>query len=329
MYWAYNDHRQLVAAAQAHSGQIYWCPQCGAVVRVRRGRVNRAYFAHKSVPTGASREETDQHVAGKHQLVTLVRQAGYSAELEHALPASRQRPDILAGRWALEYQCAPLSAATYRHRMRGYQQAGVAVLWLLGSRYVLKRTLSRQTAQFLRWRPQLGWHLTYYDVSRQRLGVAYDLWQVPFLPLRVRWFWTKRWDEFVTFMRTPRALPVPAVSPAALAHHQRQLNWRCQQPVWWLRRLQEQCYRAGVPLTMLGDLVGRTYAAPLYQHGGLEWRVAVVLRWLNQTQFPVHPRIWPGIVVGREALVADYQRLLTALSRCTNHPLISRIKAKK
>lgn len=329
MYWAYNNHRQLVAAVQAHPDQTYWCPQCGAVVRVRRGRVNRAYFAHESTAISVDPKETAQHATGKRQLVTLVRQAGHSADLERSLPTSRQRPDILAGRWALEYQCAPLSASAYRHRMHGYRRAGVAVLWLLGSRYALKRTLSRQTAQFLRWRPQLGWHLTYYDVSQQRLGVAYDLWQAPFLPLRVRWFWTTRWEEFVTFLRTPRALPVPVISAAAVTRQQRQLNWRCQQPVWWLRHLQEQCYRAGVPLTMLGDLVGRTYAAPVYQHGGLEWRVAVVLRWLGRARLPVQSRIWPGIVVDQRVSNADYQRLVLALSRCTNHPLISRIKTKK
>ena len=27
MYWAYNDHRQLVAAVQAHPDQTYWCPR--------------------------------------------------------------------------------------------------------------------------------------------------------------------------------------------------------------------------------------------------------------------------------------------------------------
>lgn len=331
MDWAYDNQRRLVAAFRAHLKQQYWCPWCGAPLHVRRGRVNRAYFAHEAPLTGAGRGETSQHASGKRQLVALVRQAGYAAHLEHPLPASRQRPDILAGRWALEYQCAPLSAAAYRHRMKGYRQAGVAVLWLLGSRYVLNRTrpLSWQTAKFLRWRPQLGWYLTYYDVFWQRLGVAYNLWQAPFLPLQVRWFWTKRWDEFVTFMRTPQTLPVPVVSTTALTHQHRQLTWRCQRPVWWLGQLQEQCYRAGVPLTMLGNLIGRTYAAPLYQHGGLEWRVAVVLRWLGRPYLSVQPRMWPDIMVAQEVMTADYQRLLAALSRCTNDPLISRIKPKK
>ena len=58
MYWAYNDHRQLVAAVQAHPDQNYWCPQCGAVVQVRRGRVNRAYFAHESTAISVDPKET-------------------------------------------------------------------------------------------------------------------------------------------------------------------------------------------------------------------------------------------------------------------------------
>ncbi|MFK5676455.1 MULTISPECIES: competence protein CoiA [unclassified Ligilactobacillus] len=329
MNWAYDNQHRLITASQAQPKQPYWCPRCGVSLHVRRGRVNRAYFAHQARSTGVGRGETTQHASGKQQLVTLVRQAGYPAVLERSLPASHQRPDILVGRWALEYQCAPLSVEAYCHRMQGYQQAGVFVLWLLGSRYTLRRTLSRQVAQFLRWRPQLGWYLTYYDVSRQRLGVAYDLWQAPFLPLRVRWFWTKRWDEFVTFMRTPRTLPVPVVPATAIIHQQRQLNWRCQQPGWWLRRLQVQCYQAGVPLTMLGAFIGQTYAAPLYQHGGLEWRVAVALQWLGRPQLSVRLRVWPGITGAQEAMAADYQRLLTALSQCTNSPLIGRIKAKK
>ena len=123
------------------------CPGCGAPVVLHAGRVRARHFAH--LPGAVCRmpqsePETAEHRAGKLLLACWLRESLPKAEIliEAFIEATNQRADVLAvlpacgrekeRRFALEFQCANLSAREWRRRHALYRGAGYEDLWILG-----------------------------------------------------------------------------------------------------------------------------------------------------------------------------------------------------
>ena len=123
------------------------CPGCGASVVLHAGPVRARHFAH--LPGAVckmpqSEPETAEHRAGKLLIAQWLREVLPEAEIliEAFIESTNQRADVLArlpgrGRekerlFALEFQCANLSAREWRRRHGLYRGAGYKDLWLLG-----------------------------------------------------------------------------------------------------------------------------------------------------------------------------------------------------
>ena len=121
--------------------QLY-CPNCRAVLHVRGGAEKRTqlHFAHQKGECAWSTEpESLRHMQGKRVLANWL-QAQFPqviVTLEERLPEPNRIADIFVrhaddGRWAVEFQCAPLDIAEWKHRHSAYQQAGIRDLWIIG-----------------------------------------------------------------------------------------------------------------------------------------------------------------------------------------------------
>ncbi|HEM4290417.1 TPA: competence protein CoiA [Streptococcus suis] len=153
----------------------FTCPGCGGLVRYKSGKVLRSHFAHVSLRDCHyfSENESAQHLSLKSSLYKWL-QGQEEVELEVYLPATKQVADILVNQQlALEVQCSSLSISRLQERTMAYQQAGIAVLWLLGKDLWLGERLTNLHKQFLYFSMNMGFHLWELDDEKKELRLRY------------------------------------------------------------------------------------------------------------------------------------------------------------
>lgn len=113
----------------------FFCPACGGAVVFKAGPVKIPHFAHRS-RTGCERfsePETSLHLTGKMLLHRFFSEKKLPSELERYFPIIKQRADVFVdGKWAVEFQCSPLSSAEVTSRSYGYASIFVKPLWIRG-----------------------------------------------------------------------------------------------------------------------------------------------------------------------------------------------------
>ncbi|RHW39862.1 hypothetical protein D1B33_03145 [Lysinibacillus yapensis] len=140
----------------------FYCPQCKEPLVFKIGTFKTPHFAHLSTnhcENQFSEGETEQHLKGKEQLYHFLKSLGLQAELEAYLPTIKQRPDILINaqerRYAIEFQCSPISFERLNERNIGYNKDSIAPIWIpatpakIVQKGIQKVALSEQTKQFL------------------------------------------------------------------------------------------------------------------------------------------------------------------------------------
>lgn len=153
----------------------FCCPGCGGLVRYKSGKVLRSHFAHVTLRdcTYFSENESAQHLSLKSSLYKWL-QGQEEVELEAYLPATKQVADILVNQHlALEVQCSSLSISRLQERTMAYQQADMAVLWLLGKELWLGERLTNLHKQFLYFSMNMGFHLWELDDEKKELRLRY------------------------------------------------------------------------------------------------------------------------------------------------------------
>ncbi|HFI0647233.1 TPA: competence protein CoiA [Streptococcus suis] len=151
------------------------CPGCGGLVRYKSGKVLRSHFAHVTLRdcTYFSENESAQHLSLKSSLYQWL-QGQEEVELEAYLPATKQVADLLVNQQlALEVQCSSLSISRLQERTMAYQQAGIAVLWLLGKDLWLGERLTNLHKQLLYFSMNMGFHLWELDDEKKELRLRY------------------------------------------------------------------------------------------------------------------------------------------------------------
>jgi competence protein CoiA len=114
------------------------CPVCGEEVILKLGDQRVYHFAHKSgkVCSDEFEGESDYHLEGKLQLYQWLTRQKINAELEYYDQEIRQRPDIMfyynGQKFALEYQCSPITEQVFVKRTTTYLAAGYIPIWILG-----------------------------------------------------------------------------------------------------------------------------------------------------------------------------------------------------
>ncbi|MCO7126660.1 competence protein CoiA family protein [Sporolactobacillus shoreicorticis] len=116
----------------------FYCPVCRAPVRLKMGTKRCWHFAHQ--PHHAcfadGEPETFAHVSGKEDLFHWCKDTGRSPQLEHYLPALRQRPDLYLPGFeptVIEYQCSVIPEHSFILRSKGYLDAHMTPVWVIGT----------------------------------------------------------------------------------------------------------------------------------------------------------------------------------------------------
>lgn len=153
----------------------FCCPGCGGLVRYKSGKVLRSHFAHVTLRDCSyfSENESAQHLSLKSSLYTWLAK-NEQVELEKFLPKIGQIADLVVNdSLALEVQCSSLSISRLQERTMAYQQAGIAVLWLLGKDLSLGERLTNLHKQFLSFSMNMGFHLWELDDEKKELRLRY------------------------------------------------------------------------------------------------------------------------------------------------------------
>lgn len=120
----------------------FFCPVCGEAVSLKLGNQRIYHFSHRSgtVCRDIYESETIYHMEGKLQLYQWLKGQQITAELEYFDPIIGQRPDIMfhydGNKYALEYQCSPITEEIFIKRTDSYYQQNYIPLWILGSKHI-------------------------------------------------------------------------------------------------------------------------------------------------------------------------------------------------
>lgn len=123
--------------------RLLYCPNCRGMLHVRGGPEKRTqlHFAHQRGECAWSTEtESVRHVTGKIVLSRWLHAQFPDAlvTLEERLPEPNRIADVFVAhadgtRWAIEFQCAPLDVAEWRHRHTAYRNAQMLDIWIIGN----------------------------------------------------------------------------------------------------------------------------------------------------------------------------------------------------
>ena len=124
------------------NNEKFTCPVCGESVSLKLGNQRIYHFAHRSGTVCSDFHESESlyHIEGKLQLYQWLHMQGIPAELEYYDSMIGQRPDIMfhfgGSRYALEYQCSPISEEIFIKRTEAYLQNNYIPFWIIGSKHI-------------------------------------------------------------------------------------------------------------------------------------------------------------------------------------------------
>lgn len=158
----------------------FFCPQCKEPLLFKIGTVKIPHFAHYSrsaCDTYFSEGESEQHLLGKEQLLNFFQSLQMQVELEVFLPEIQQRPDLLIEegnkRFAIEFQCSPISMNRLIERNAGYKKLNIKPVWIPltksahQKRGICKVSLSEQLQQFTQTSHGQQYIVTYEPFKQQ------------------------------------------------------------------------------------------------------------------------------------------------------------------
>jgi competence protein CoiA len=120
----------------------FFCPVCGEAVSLKLGNQRIYHFAHRSgtVCRDIYESETIYHMEGKLQLYQWLKGQQIPVELEYFDPIIGQRPDIMfhygGNKYALEFQCSPITEEIFIKRTDSYYQQNYIPLWIIGNKQI-------------------------------------------------------------------------------------------------------------------------------------------------------------------------------------------------
>ena len=166
---------------QLRKSKKFYCPLCKQQLLFKIGSLKIPHFAHFSKSNCDylfSDRESENHLKGKEQLYSLFKALNLNAELEPYLPSIQQRPDILIEdntekRFAIEFQCSPISQERLIERNNGYDGESISPIWIpdtpndIVRKGIQKISLNKTNRQFLTSSKQHPYLMTYNPTVRQ------------------------------------------------------------------------------------------------------------------------------------------------------------------
>src|SRR5690625_1757035 len=124
----------------------FFCPTCKQPVMIKSGSKTIPHFAHypnTNCPANTY-GEGPYHKKGKLLLYRWLKKQKLNVSLEKYIPKINQQPDLFLTinekKIAIEYQCSKISAQEILTRNRGYLNAGIQPIWILGANLFRRKT---------------------------------------------------------------------------------------------------------------------------------------------------------------------------------------------
>lgn len=228
--------------------QPFTCPACGSAVRLRKGQVMRPHFAHASLQACQffHENESTEHLLLKSELYRSLSKSAVVV-VEKVLPELGQVADLVVNDGlALEVQCSRLSEERLRERTQAYRKTGFRVLWLLGKKLWLGKSITSLQKQFLYFSQNMGFHLWELDTRKRQLRLNYLIYEDWHGQLHYLTKYCSFDDDILDFLRQPfKAQEVSSyevkIDQDLLIYIQKQLY--CRNPKWLA--LQATAYQSG------------------------------------------------------------------------------------
>ncbi|WP_165209322.1 competence protein CoiA [Streptococcus tangpeifui] len=245
-----NDgHLVSLLEGQIEVGKApFTCPGCGALVRLKKGKIRRPYFAHLSLKNCQFfwENEGQEHLGLKSELYRSLKPV-CQVRIEVVLPDLQQVADLLVeDNLALEVQCSTLSRERLKERTHAYRSYGFQVRWLLGKKLWLRKSLTALQKDFLYFSANIGFHLWELDLAKRCLRLKYLIyedWHGHVHYLIKECPFSENCLDFLRqpYVRQPLASYKVKMDQQLLGYIQRQLYSRNPR---WLKR-QAQAYERG------------------------------------------------------------------------------------
>lgn len=131
--------------------KVLRCLLCHGPVKYRHSPKIKPHFAHVARAVCEYREpETHEHVCGKEVIKQWVSSLfpANNTTVEACVSNGNQRADVLTvfpegQQLCIEFQCSPVPLEVLRKRMKGYEENGIAQLWIIGKSRFRGKPLNR------------------------------------------------------------------------------------------------------------------------------------------------------------------------------------------
>lgn len=199
----------------------FYCPVCKELVMIKAGKRMIPHFSHypKSRCPENKGGEGPYHERGKLLLFQWLQSQHLHVELEPYLKEIKQQPDILLTinhkRIAIEYQCARIVIEHIQKRNKGYKQAGIIPIWILGAKHFKRHgknhlKLDQFTNQFIhQFSPTSSLRIFYFCPKTLQLTIFQDIYMTKMGQAVGRIYFNKlhqmRFTDLFTEMLLPKS----------------------------------------------------------------------------------------------------------------------------
>lgn len=159
---------QLTPASSAEKGKDYTCPECGSIVRLRKGSYRIAHFFHRTKATCHQSQKGVIHLHLQYLLKNLLIEE--EALLEYPFPHIGRIADVFCAKTqkVFEIQYSPMSLEEAQSRCHDYESQGITLIWILHEDTFNQYRVGR-TEQFLRTKT-----CYYTNMDKHGRGEVYD-----------------------------------------------------------------------------------------------------------------------------------------------------------
>ena len=173
MYVAYDSKDEVWNALddKIEKEREYHCPICGGKVIFKQGKKIQSHFAHAkncSCQYETYKKESKEHLETKRDLYEHFMKKYRNVEVEHIFKVGEntiQIADVFIKdkNVAFEYQRSVIPYEAIKERTKGYEKAGLRLIWLIDTNKFVKTLKTYDGISYIRYAPFVDTFLNYYQ----------------------------------------------------------------------------------------------------------------------------------------------------------------------
>ena len=173
MYVAYDSKDEVWNALddKIEKEKKYHCPICGGKVIFKQGKKIQSHFAHAkncSCQYETYKKESKEHLETKRDLYEHFMKKYRNVEVEHIFKVGEntiQIADVFIKdkNAAFEYQRSVIPYEAIKERTKGYEKAGLRLIWLIDTNKFVKTLKTYDGISYIRYAPFVDTFLNYYQ----------------------------------------------------------------------------------------------------------------------------------------------------------------------